>query len=85
MVPAISNRSGWWFLLFLVPLINLVMTIYVIFFSGTQGPNNFGPAPVANTLGVKILALTLPVIMVVGILAAIAIPAYQDYIMRAGG
>ncbi len=79
------NRSGWWFLLFIVPLINLVMTIYVIFFPGTQGPNNFGPTPVANTLGVKILALTLPVIMVVGILAAIAIPAYQDYIMRAGG
>jgi uncharacterized membrane protein YhaH (DUF805 family) len=79
------NRSGWWFLLFIVPLINLVMTIYVIFFPGTQGPNNFGPTPVANTLGVKILALTLPVIMVVGIVAAIAIPAYQNYIMSAGG
>jgi uncharacterized membrane protein YhaH (DUF805 family) len=79
------NRSGWWFLLFIVPLINLIMTIYVIFFPGTQGSNNFGPAPVANTLGVKILALTLPVIMIVGILAAIAIPAYQGYVMTASG
>jgi len=79
------NRSGWWFLLFLVPLVNILVAIYVIFFPGTQGSNRFGPGPVANTLGVKILAWILPVIFIVGILAAIAIPQYQDYVMRAGG
>jgi len=80
------NRSGWWFLLFIVPLINFVMAIYVIFFPGTEGSNNFGPAPEQNSLGVKILALMVPVVFIgVGILAAIAIPQYQDYVMRAGG
>jgi amino acid transporter len=80
------NRSGWWFLLFIVPLINFVMAIYVIFFPGTEGSNNFGPAPERNSLGVKFLALMVPVVFIgVGILAAIAIPQYQDYVMRAGG
>jgi len=80
------NRSGWWFLLFIVPLVNFVMAIYVIFFPGTEGSNNFGPAPVNNSTGVKILAWMVPVIFVgFGIMAAIAIPAYQDYVMRAAG
>ena len=70
------NRSGWWFLLFIVPIANFFMAIYVIFFPGAESSNNFGPAPVANTLGVKILAWMLPAIFVAGIVAAIAIPAF---------
>ena len=70
------NRSGWWFLLFIVPIANLFMAIYVIFFPGAEDSNNFGPAPVANTLGVKIIAWILPAVFVAGIVAAIAIPAY---------
>jgi len=70
------NRSGWWFLLLFVPIVNLLMAIYVIFFPGAESSNNFGPAPAANTLGVKILAWILPAIFVVGIVAAIAIPLY---------
>jgi uncharacterized membrane protein YhaH (DUF805 family) len=77
------NKSGWWFLLFLVPVVNLIMTIYLIFFSGTDGNNQYGPVPVENTIGVKLLAFVLPVIMVLGILSAIAIPAYMDYVERA--
>lgn len=77
------NRSGWWFLLFIIPIVNLLLAIYLIFFSGTDGSNNFGPAPVANSIGVLILGWMLPVVFILGIVAAIAIPQYQDYVSRA--
>jgi len=78
------NRSGWWMLVFLVPLVNLLMTIYVLLFPGSKDANDFGPPAVANSLGVKILGWLFPVIFLLGIVAAIAIPAYQDYISRVG-
>jgi uncharacterized membrane protein YhaH (DUF805 family) len=78
------NRSGWWVLVFILPLINLLMTIYILFFPGSNEANNFGPPPVANSLGVKILGSLLPIIFLLGIIAAIAVPAYQDYVTRAG-
>jgi len=68
------NRSGWWFLLFIVPIANLLLSIYVMFFPGTDGDNNFGPAPEANSIGVLILGWMMPVIFILGIVAAVAIP-----------
>ena len=76
------NRSGWWFLLFIVPIANFFMAIYVIFFPGAENSNNFGPAPVANTLGVKILAWILPAIFIVGMVAAIVIPTLSGMTPR---
>ncbi|MFA9418796.1 MAG: DUF805 domain-containing protein [Gammaproteobacteria bacterium] len=71
------NRSGWWFLLLFVPIANFFMAIYVIFFPGTESSNNFGPAPEANTLGVKILAWMLPAVTLAGMVAAIVIPTFS--------
>ena len=71
------NRSGWFVLLFIIPIVNLLLVIYLILFSGTDGDNKYGPMPVANTLGVKILGLMFPVLMVLGIGAAVLIPAMQ--------
>lgn len=68
------NRSGWWYLLALVPIVSFIMAIYMIFFPGAQETNNFGSAPVANTLGVQILAWSMPVLCVLGIVAAMIIP-----------
>jgi len=70
------NRSGWWFLLFIVPVVNLLLAIYLIFFPGTDGPNDHGPAPVANSIGVLILGWSMPVLFVLGIVAAIAVPQF---------
>jgi uncharacterized membrane protein YhaH (DUF805 family) len=70
------NRSGWWFLLFLIPLVNLLFAIYILFFPGTDGDNNFGPAPAANSIGVLILGWMFPAIMILGIVAAVAIPMF---------
>ena len=73
------NMSGWLTFVFILPLINLVLWIL----PGTRGANRYGPMPPPNGIGVILLALLMPVIAVLGILAAIAIPAYQDYTIRA--
>ncbi len=74
------NRSGWWFLLFIIPIVNLILAIYLIFFPGTDGSNNFGAAPVANSLGVLILGWMLPVFFVLGIVAAIVVPQFAGMV-----
>jgi uncharacterized membrane protein YhaH (DUF805 family) len=73
------NRSGWWMLLFIVPLANLLLALYMIFGPGTDGVNDYGAAPDENTLGVKILGLFFPIIALIGIVAAVAIPAISNF------
>jgi uncharacterized membrane protein YhaH (DUF805 family) len=74
------NTTGWLSILVLVPLVNLIF----LFIPGTDGPNNYGPPPPPNSTRVIIAAWAVPVgIVLIGILAAIAIPAYQDYQKRA--
>jgi len=73
------NWSGWTIVLTIIPLVGLVW----LFKSGTKGPNDYGNPPPPNTTGVKILASLFFVVVLVGMLAAIAIPAYSDYVKRA--
>jgi len=39
-----TNRSGWWFLLAFVPLLNLVLLVFM-FLDGTAGDNDYGRDP----------------------------------------
>lgn len=77
------GQTGWLSLLILVPLVNLIMWIYIQFFPGQPHSNQYGAKPVANTTGVIILACVPLLFVVLGIFAAISIPAYQDYVQRA--
>ena len=73
------NSSGWLSILAIIPLVNLIFWAI----PGTDGPNRFGNPPPPNTTGAVVLALIIPLIFVVGIVAAIALPAYQQYVKRA--
>lgn len=70
------NFNGWLSLLMLVPLVNFLFLLV----PGTDGANRYGPRTPPNTTGVLILAWLLPVVMVLGIVAAVALPAYQNYL-----
>ena len=74
------GHSGWMSLICLVPLVNF----WLLFAPGTEGANEYGPAPVKNSTGVIIAAFS-PILFafVIGILAAISIPAYQAYVNKA--
>jgi len=74
------NSSGWLALLLIIPLVNLIFW----FIPGTDGENRFGLKPPPNGIAVVILALILPALFILGVVAAIAIPAYQQYVNKAG-
>ncbi len=73
------NVTGWLSLISLIPLAALIFW----FVPGTRGENDYGKQPPPNSTGVILLACVVPLVAIVGILAAIAIPAYQDYTIRA--
>jgi uncharacterized membrane protein YhaH (DUF805 family) len=77
------DHSGWWSLLNLIPLVNMVFGLYITFASGSAGRNRWGLKPPPNKWYHWVGALVLPFIFVVGILAAVALPAYQGYVERA--
>ena len=45
------DRSGWWYLIILIPLIGLIVLIVWFVTRGTPGPNRFGPDPLSNPGG----------------------------------
>ncbi len=73
------DASGWWSAFALAPLANVVLYLVLLIMPGTRGANRFGDPPPPNSTGVILLALVLPLVFIIGILAAIAIPAYQNY------
>ncbi|MDP9942692.1 DUF805 domain-containing protein [Ectopseudomonas alcaliphila] len=75
--------SGWLWLLNFVPVIGSVFALLMLIIPGTQGVNRYGPPPPPNSTGVKILAWLFLLVPLTGIVAAIAIPQYQDYVERA--
>jgi uncharacterized membrane protein YhaH (DUF805 family) len=72
------NWSGWTWLLTIIPFVALIWVVG----KGTEGENEYGAPPPPNTWGVKLLAFLFPLAFVLGILAAVSLPAYQDYVKR---
>ncbi len=69
------NMSGWLALVSVVPLAPLLFWIV----PGTPGANRYGNPPPPNTTGVVVLTLSLSLIFAIGIVAAVALPAYVAY------
>jgi uncharacterized membrane protein YhaH (DUF805 family) len=40
-----TNRSGWWYLIGLIPLIGFIVLLIFFLEQGTPGPNDYGPPP----------------------------------------
>jgi uncharacterized membrane protein YhaH (DUF805 family) len=77
------GHSGWFILLTFIPIVNFVFGLYLVFARGDEANNEYGPPPNPTPTLVKIGGLIIPIIFIVGILAAVAIPAYQQYQMKA--
>jgi uncharacterized membrane protein YhaH (DUF805 family) len=73
------NMTGWFSILWLIPVVNLLFW----FIPGSDGPNRFGAKTPPNSTGVLIGVWIVPAIFIVGIIAAVSIPAYQHYMERA--
>ncbi len=76
--------SGWLWLINLVPIVGSVFALLLLIIPGTTGANRYGPPAPPNSRAVKLLAWLWLLVPVLGILAAITLPAYQDYVNRAG-
>lgn len=80
------NKTGWMCLLMLVPFANIYLLVILIFFKGTEGRNNFGLQTPPNKTWHWVMAFSLPVLVfVLGIIAAITLPAYKSYLEKAQG
>lgn len=78
------GQNGWLSVLVLIPLVSLFFWLWMVFAPGDSHGNEYGPPPAPNTTGVIILGWALPVVIILGgILAAISIPAYQQYVQKA--
>jgi uncharacterized membrane protein YhaH (DUF805 family) len=72
------DASGWYALLVLVPLVNVLLILFLLLKGGTQGTNRFGPKRITRTWEkvVGIIGVVFMILGVIGIIAAMAIPAY---------
>lgn len=73
------DRTGWFSLAFIIPILNIIIALMLLFAPGTKGPNKYGPPPrpAGKLAGFAVTAFFL--VFIFGMLAAIAIPAYQEY------
>jgi len=72
------DASGWWNLLLLVPLVNLIFMLFLWFKRGDEEANSYGPPRVTPAWEkvVGIIGILLIVVMLIGVVAAIAIPLF---------
>lgn len=75
------NMSGWICLLLFVPFVNFIFAFALWLVPGTTGENKYGRETPPNGIFVKIIAVLAPIaiVIMIGILAAIAIPEYLAY------
>ncbi len=44
-----TDRSGWWILIFFIPIVGVIVAVVFLALKGTEGDNRFGPDPKAST------------------------------------
>ena len=43
-----TDRSGWWILIFFIPIVGVIVAVVFLALKGTEGENRFGPDPKAS-------------------------------------
>ena len=76
------GKAGWWGVLLLVPLLNLLATAWLVFGKGDAGPNAYGPPPAPNSRGTIVLACLGPALFV-GVMLYSGMQAYRGYVDKA--
>jgi len=81
--------SGWWAVLGLVPVVNLIFGLYVLLKAGAAGANRFGPPrdtrgweKIVGGIGAALIALTV-VMMVIGLIAVMMNPELMKHLESA--
>lgn len=70
------NRGGWLIILFIIPLLNVFLGLYLMFGSGTAGINRYG-LPHDTTIWEKILAWLIIIMTVLSLLASGSFVSYM--------
>ena len=82
-----TDRSGWWLLIELIPFIGSIVLLFFMVMDSQTSDNQYGLNPLPGNKGGSDLAIIVVAVIVfvavIGMLAAIAIPAYQNYVERA--
>lgn len=76
------NQTGWLSLLMLIPVVNFILALFLWFAPGDAGQNKYGLPSKKSSNGLALVAIFVIGIPVIGILAAVALPAYQSYTDR---
>lgn len=42
------GKPGWWVLILFVPVVGVILSLVMLFKKGTEGPNEYGPDPLAG-------------------------------------
>lgn len=58
------NASGWWMLIFFVPIVMPVMLLLMLFMPGTRGENRFGPRATENATWVYVSLFLLCILLI---------------------
>ena len=64
--------SGWWCIALLIPLVNAILGLVLVFMAGTDGANDYGP-PRMTQPWEKVLGILYIAIMVIGVFAMVAL------------
>ena len=70
------NRSGWYSLFFLLPILNVLLSLYLLFGSGSTGSNRYGPVRM-TAIWEKILAWLMIILTLLSFIVSGSLMSYQ--------
>ena len=70
------NRSGWFSLFFLLPILNVLLSLYLLFGSGSTGSNRYGAARL-TAIWEKILAWLMIILTLLSFIVSGSLMSYQ--------